>query len=91
MRRGLVKRALSNIGLDVPLAAVVALGSPAHEAPRTLQERELLDVIAVRAAVVAQDVAVRPELLDNLRRGVAHEVVGPWGSIQMKRTMDWSR
>jgi hypothetical protein len=31
---------------------------------------ELLDVVAIREAVVAQDVAVGPELLDDLGRGV---------------------
>ena len=36
------------------------------------QVRQLLDVVAVGEAVVAEDVAVVPELLDDLLRLVAH-------------------
>ena len=48
------------------------------------QEGELLDVVAVGEAVVAEDVAVVPELLDDLVGGIAHAVTS-WGTVRARR------
>ena len=43
------------------------------------QEGELFDVVALGEAVVAEDVTIRPELLDDLGGGVAHKLINLFG------------
>lgn len=56
------------------------------------QIRQLLDVIAIRQPVIPQDVAVVPELLNNLRGG--HDLsncplnICAFGSRQVSRELD---